>query len=422
MSLKSRTWLRRALFGASLLVCIGAVFVATVIAIALHALKPSPDEWRTTVHIGPWTSELSMPGLIRWAAHPLAAPLLDGRVLGTRFGRWQLQRNGHDIAAVCAPCRLHLPALGPAPLQFARAHLRASHEGAGRFAGTLTLAEKAHEMTLNFTAQLDRRGADLKLSMAPTPMATVVQVFGRDLPEAASVQVDGTLAFTASARWPEGTWQAKPTLRDFTVAGLGTERLLDAQLPPACRTSAGDVTALTGWLPRALVAAEDARFYEHPGYEIDHMLAAWQHNQRDGAPLRGGSTLTQQLAKFTITGDDRSATRKLRELLYAVEMERTLGKARILQLYLALAPWGDGVCGAERAAQVYLGKSAAKLGPVSAAWLVSLLRNPEANLQRAVRAREIDRDRVKQIVSGMRPMSASQRMLANEQLLEWMPW
>ena len=135
------------------------------------------------------------------------------------------------------------------------------------------------------------------------------------------------------------------------------------------------------------------------------MLAAWQHNQRDGAPLRGGSTLTQQLAKFTITGDDRSATRKLRELLYAVEMERTLGKARILQLYLALAPWGDGVCGAERAAQVYLGKSASKVGPVSAAWLVSLLRNPDAQLQRATRTREIDRERIKQIVAGMRPMS-----------------
>ena len=76
--------------------------------------------------------------------------------------------------------------------------------------------------------------------MAPTPMATVVRVLGHDLPEAASVQVGGTLAFSASARWPEGTWQAKPLLRDFTVAGLGTERLLDAQLPAACRTSASD--------------------------------------------------------------------------------------------------------------------------------------------------------------------------------------
>jgi hypothetical protein len=426
MSLKGRTWLRRALFGTALLLGAGVAFLATVVAIALHALEPAPDEWRTTVHLGPWPRELSMPGLIRWAAHPLAAPLLDGRVLRTRFGRWQLQRSGHDLEAVCAPCSIHVPALGPAALQFARAHLRASHEGAGRFAGTLTLAENAHQLTFNFSAQLDRRGADLKLALAPTAMATVVQVLGHDLPEAATAQVSGTLALTATARWPDGSWQAKPVLRDFTVSGLGTERLLDAQLPPACRTSAGDAGALAGWLPKALIAAEDARFHEHPGYELDHMLAAWQHNQRnaqkENAPLRGGSTLTQQLAKFTITGDDRSATRKLRELLYAVEMERTLGKARILQLYLALAPWGDGVCGAERAAQAYLGKSAAKIGPVSAAWLVSLLRNPELQLQRATRAREIDRERIKQIVAGMRPMSASQRTLANEQLVDWMPW
>ena len=420
MSLKVRTGLRRALFGALVLAFAGIVFVATVLAIALHALKPAPDEWRTTVHLGPWPRELSLPGLIRWAAHPLAAPLFDGRVLHTRFGRWQLQRDGHDLSAVCAPCRVQVPALGLTPLQFARAHLRASHEGAGRFAGTLTLAEHGHEVMLDFTAQLDRRGVDMKLAMAPTAMATVVQVLGHDLPEAASVHVAGTLAFSASARWPEGTWRAKPVLRDFTVAGLGTERLLDVQLPAACRTSASD-SVLAGWLPRALIAAEDARFYEHPGYEIEPMLAAWQHNQRDGAPLRGGSTLTQQLAKLTITGDDRSATRKLRELLYAVEMERTLGKARILQLYLALAPWGDGVCGAERASQVYLGKSASKVGPVSAAWLVSLLRNPDAQLRQYSQSREIDRERVRQIVAGMRPMSAAQRTLANGQMQEWLP-
>jgi hypothetical protein len=229
------------------------------------------------------------------------------------------------------------------------------------------------------------------------------------------------LAFVATARWPEGPWQARPLVQDFSVAGLNTERLLTAQLPPACRTSAGDGAPLAGWLPRALVAAEDAGFYEHPGYEIDQLIAAGQHNQRDGAPLRGASTLTQQLAKLTVTGDDRSAARKLRELLVAVEMERTLGKARILQMYLALAPWGDGVCGAERAAQVYLGKSASKVGPVSAAWLVSLLRNPEAQLRHYSQSREIDRERVRQIVAGMRPMSSAQRALANEQMQEWLP-
>jgi len=417
-----RLWIALAALAGAL-----AAFVVGVAAIAVAALQPAADEWRTALRLGPWQREVSMPALIRWAAHPLAAPLLDGQVLHTRFGRWQLRRSGHRIDAVCAPCRIQIAALGPQPLALASAQLVARHEGAGRFTGTLTLTEAADAGTaaatlpLRFTAQLDRRGADLHLALAPTPLAAVVRVFGPDLPERARVQVGGTLAFTARARWPEGIWQAKPQLIDFSVDGLGTELLLDAQLPAACRTGNGDALAIGGWIPRALVAAEDARFYEHPGYDIGQMLAAWQHNQRDGAPLRGGSTLTQQLAKLVITGDDRSATRKLRELLYAVEMERTLGKARILQLYLALAPWGDGVCGAERAARVYLGKSAAKAGPVSAAWLVSLLRNPDAQLSRLNHERAIDRPRVQQVLAGMRPMNAAQRALANEQVVDWLP-
>jgi membrane peptidoglycan carboxypeptidase len=213
-----------------------------------------------------------------------------------------------------------------------------------------------------------------------------------------------------------------PTIEGLEVSGLQTERLLDAQLPAACRTGAADADALTGWLPRALVAAEDARFFEHPGYDLTGMLAALQHNaQQQGGDWRGGSTLTQQLAKIAFTGDDRSATRKLRELLYAVEMERTLGKPRILQLYLALVPWGDGVCGATRAAQVYLGKPAAKLGPVASAWLVSLLRNPDAQLAALAQERQIDRERLRQIVNGLRPMTAAQRDLALTQLDDWMP-
>jgi len=421
VSLKGRRLQHRLLFALAFATLAGSIFATAVLLIALQALKPEPDEWHTTVRVGPWQRELSMPGLIRWAAHPLAAPLLDGRTLHTHWGDWQLQRSGAQVQAACTPCRLQIAALGPTPLTVSRALLLAQHEGAGRFAGTLSLLEGSHRIDVSFSAQLQRRGADLRLSMPATPMTTLVGAFAHDLPEAATVQVTGTLAFVATARWPEGSWQARPVVQDFSVAGLNTEKLLGAQLPPACRTTSGDGAPLTGWLPRALVAAEDARFFEHPGYEIDQLLAAGQHNQRDGAPLRGASTLTQQLAKLTITGDERSAARKLRELLYAVEMERTLGKARILQMYLALAPWGDGVCGAERAAQVYLGKSASKVGPVSAAWLVSLLRNPDAQLRHFSQAKEIDRERVRQILAGMRPMSAAQRALANEQMQEWLP-
>jgi len=421
MSLKRRTLLHRLVFMLAFATLAALAFTAALVAVALQALTPEPDEWRTSIRVGPWQREVSLPGLIRWAAHPLAAPLLEGRTLHGRWGDWRLLRAGPQLQAVCAPCWLQIDALGPTPLQLSSARLLAQHEGAGRFVGNMSLAEGTQQVDLAFSAQLQRRGADVRLSMPATPMATLVGVFGHDLPEAATAQVGGTLAFVATARWPDGTWQARPVISDFSVDGLGTERLLSVQLPPACRATAGDAPPLGGWLPRALVAAEDARFYEHPGYELDQLLAAGAHNQREGAPLRGASTLTQQLAKLTMTGDDRNPARKLRELLYAVEMERTLGKARILQLYLALAPWGDGVCGAERAAQVYLGKSASKVGPVSAAWLVSLLRNPDAQLQHYGQLKDIDRDRVRQILAGMRPMSAAQRALANEQVAEWLP-
>jgi membrane peptidoglycan carboxypeptidase len=149
---------------------------------------------------------------------------------------------------------------------------------------------------------------------------------------------------------------------------------------------------------------------------------ALQRNQRPGASIAGASTLTQQLAKLVVAGDERSAVRKLRELLYAVEMERTLGKARILQLYLALAPWGDGVCGAERAVRVHLGqRDASAVGPVAAAWLASLLTAPDAHLKAELAAGEIDTARVARVLDAVRPMRAERREKANLQLLFWSP-
>jgi membrane peptidoglycan carboxypeptidase len=132
------------------------------------------------------------------------------------------------------------------------------------------------------------------------------------------------------------------------------------------------------WLARAVIAAEDSRYFEHPGYDLDSALQSFDGNQREGRALGGASTLTQQLAKLVYTGDDRTPARKLRELLYAVEMERTLGKARILDLYLAMAPWGDGVCGAHQAALRHIGKPAHALDASEAARLAILLRNPQA--------------------------------------------
>jgi Transglycosylase len=398
-----------------------ALLVAPLLAIALRWLQPADGQWRTDIAVGPWHHAISLPVLLRFATHPLGLALLDGRVLRTEQGTWQLQRRRDGLEAVCTPCAVRWAALGPAPLQWTRVSARPRPMGANRFSGELLLVEGAHEVSMHWLGKLTAQGAELELHLPPTPAARVVGVLSRGLPEAAQVQVEGTVSGVLRGRWPDGPWRVEPAIDGLEVSGLATERLRDAQRPAVCRTAATDSEPLGGWLPRALVAAEDARFFEHPGYDLAEMLAALQHNASAAGTLRGGSTLTQQLAKLAFTGDDRSATRKLRELLYAVEMERTLGKARILQLYLALAPWGEGVCGAERAAQVYLGKPVAKLGPVSSAWLVSLLRNPDAQLHAWADERRIDRDRVRDILAGMRPMTAAQRALAQTQIDDWLP-
>ncbi len=416
----SALW-RRAGWTLAVAALVAGSLLAALLLTAAHLLRPAADEWQAELSLGPWRGAVSLPVLIRFATHPLGLALLDGRVVHSRVGRWQFRRQGESFEAVCAPCAVQLPALGPAPLRWSRARWLLRPVGAGQFAGQLLLAEGSSELSLDWKGKLAARGAEIEWRLPPTPAARLVGVFAHDLPEAAHVQVRGSVAGTLKVSWPDGHWSAQPVIQDLEVTGLGTERLRDAQLPAACRTAADDALAVVGWLPRALVAAEDARFYEHPGYDIGEMLAASRHNQQSPGHWRGGSTLTQQLAKLAFTGDDRSATRKLRELLYAVEMERTLGKARILQLYLALAPWGEGVCGAERAAQVYLGKPAARLGPVSSAWLVSLLRNPDAGLHALAEQRRIDRDRVRQILAGMRPMSSAQRVLAETQVEDWLP-
>ncbi|MEP7302881.1 MAG: biosynthetic peptidoglycan transglycosylase [Caldimonas sp.] len=176
------------------------------------------------------------------------------------------------------------------------------------------------------------------------------------------------------------------------------------------------------WLPKAVVAAEDQRFFEHAGYDLAEMAAAWSSElpAAGGERRRGASTISQQLARLLYVGAERSAARKVRELLYAVELDRTLGKARVLQLYLSVAPWGDGQCGGEAAALHYFGKHANRLDAVEAVWLASLLRNPDAALGSAA-ASGADAERLAWIASGLRPSSRASREAVQEALAGWQP-
>jgi monofunctional biosynthetic peptidoglycan transglycosylase len=129
-------------------------------------------------------------------------------------------------------------------------------------------------------------------------------------------------------------------------------------------------------LQRAVVAAEDAQFFSHEGFDWEGVKDAAIKNLEAGKVVHGGSTITQQLAKNLYLSSERSLLRKAREALIARSLEHHLSKRRILELYLNVAEWGRGVYGAEAAAQHHFGKSAIELTEEEAAMLAAILPSP----------------------------------------------
>ena len=129
-------------------------------------------------------------------------------------------------------------------------------------------------------------------------------------------------------------------------------------------------------LKRAMIAAEDAHFIEHEGFDWQGMQAALEKNQRRGRVVAGGSTITQQLAKNLFLSPERSYWRKLEEAVITVLLENMLDKQRIFELYLNVIEWGNGVFGAEAAAQRFFGIPAAALNVEQSARLAAMAPNP----------------------------------------------
>jgi hypothetical protein len=421
-SRKTRPW--RALVGfVFALLAIAALFAWAVD----RALAPRPGEWSVPLRLGPLQREASVPTLLRWGLHPLVVAQLDGRTVETTAGRWQLAHRragtGDTLEAVCAPCRLHIDALGPAAVQIDRIALVVNARGADRYDGQLRLGAGTQPLEMGWRAALGADALRLQADLAPTPLAKALAPLAAELPELARVRIDGTIAARLEAQIGAAGLQLtrlQPRLAGVAVDGLGTAALLDADPGQRCRPQpAGG--RIEGWIQNAVVAAEDARFAEHAGYELETWVKVWKHNQRTPDALQGASTITQQLAKLLYTGDERSAARKLREWLYAVEMERTLGKGRILQLYLAVLPWGDGICGAEAAARHHLGKPVNQLKPREAAWLASLLVNPDAQLRQWALDEGAARERAAAVLKGIHRLPRERREAELDALVSWRP-
>jgi len=403
-----------------------AVSAGVLLAAVWQVLKPAPDEWTERMTWGPWSKEVSMPAVLRLATHPMTLRLLEGHTWRTRFGpvTWRAGEEAGTWNAVCVPCTFRVSPLGRDAVRLSRVEFTVEPDDEMKLHGTLLLGEvngAIPRLEGRWQSRIERQQVRLSFTLTDQPIARAFGLFSAEVPELRRAQIDGRLNLKAQFVLPARSFTVKPRVDGFRVSGLGTEALLNAQTGCGPSDAAADFGS---WLPRAVIAAEDQRFYEHPGFDLGEIMGAWAANPQTSssgdAALHGGSSLSQQLAKLIYTGDGRDHGRKLRELLYAVELDRTLGKARVLNLYLALAPWGNGVCGAHAAAQRFLHKTPAELTPIEAVWLASLLHNPDRELAKMARDGTVNAERVAWVASQVRPLPR-RRELWLKSVARWSP-
>ena len=129
-------------------------------------------------------------------------------------------------------------------------------------------------------------------------------------------------------------------------------------------------------LKRAIIAAEDAKFLDHEGFDWESIAKAYEKNLKKGRIVSGGSTISQQLAKNLFLSGDRTWWRKAQEAVITVMIETIMTKRRILEIYLNVIEWGNGVFGAEAAARHHFGVAAANLSAQQAAQLAAMVPSP----------------------------------------------
>ncbi len=355
-------------------------------------------------------------------------------MVATEYGEVRLTvdrvAESYDVDAACL-CTVQSTAISATPLADRRVRARGRY-AAGHFSGTVT----AEGIPMRVEAErVDGGTVTGTFSVDGVPISEIVSAFSPVIPESVRASVTGTLSGTGSFATPDGIVFV-PVVEGFTVDGLVSGSLSGGAFTyPGRDETGGTVLVSSGegsadWLslaeigpmlPAAVVACEDAGFWHHAGYDLDGMVAAAADNRERGKIVRGGSTLSQQLAKNLFLDGERTYARKFRELLYAVELERELRKQRIMTLYLNIVEWGPNVRGARAAARAYFAKSPAGLLPEEAAFLASILRNPRTAWERQYRRERPDTARIAFILDGMRDLSDAARAEATARPIHLVP-
>jgi monofunctional biosynthetic peptidoglycan transglycosylase len=312
------------------------------------------------------------------------------------------EADGYALSVACDACVVQHADLDPAPVHLPPVRFvgRACREGE---VWNIDGEVGDGDLRVSVEARGTPDAGQATLGLGPTPLRTLYARLSEVVPEVRHARIEGVAAGTVRVRWPavptagataDSTGvsvEVVPELRGVRVSGLIDDRWRAGVFTWPARDAEGLVIAAQGgegtpdwvpllhlgpWLPAAVVASEDGGFWTHAGFSLPEMQEAASRNAADGALRRGGSTLTQQLAKNLFLDGRRTYARKLRELLWAVDLEGRLGKLRILELYLNIAEWGPGIRGAKAAAWTYFAKSPAGLRPEEAAWLASILPYP----------------------------------------------
>ncbi len=164
----------------------------------------------------------------------------------------------------------------------------------------------------------------------------------------------------------------------------GTTRFMEIRLAEL-REKKPDAQLVQQWVPyerisvhlkRAIIAAEDAKFVDHEGFDWEGIQKALEKNQKKHRFAAGGSTISQQLAKNLFLTPNKSYLRKAEEAIITLMLENLWSKQRIFEVYLNVIEWGNGIFGAEAAARHYYATGAAQLGPEQAARLAGMVPNP----------------------------------------------
>ena len=277
--------------------------------------------------------------------------------------------TGASLSARCAPCMVRVAAFGDVPLRLDARRSRSGVPAKARYEGRSPAAASCCRSLPTATA----RSMTLRAELPPTPIATLAALFSEAVPEARIARIDGTLAARVSFVAPAQRWRLESIAVDgFSVHGLGTEALAHASAPAVLHRIAA--ARLSPWLERAVIAAEDQRFAEHPGYDLTELRLLRRRSRRARRRARGASTITQQLARADL---HRRRAQRVAQAARAAVRRRDgahAGQGPHPAALPRVAPWGDGICGAEAAARRHFGKSAAQLQAHEAAWLAVRLR------------------------------------------------